>query len=239
MDEIELQRQYYSKTAGQYDAAHVDDDTDVEHALACQLIRSFLEARYATASILDIGAGTGRLRRFMSAPGGDGAFDVTGIEPSEALREVAHRQGIPKEKHIAGDATNLDLPDGAFDFSSAMGVLHHIKDSHKAVREMCRVASKGVWISDSNKYGQGGLPLRILKQALRHTRTWEAMDFVRTRGRRYHYSEGDGVYYSFSALDVIDIVREKFPNVYTWPTRPVTSPNLYMGAGYVLVLAHN
>jgi ubiquinone/menaquinone biosynthesis C-methylase UbiE len=236
IDEVTGQRRYYEETAERYDSVHVP--TDVEHILACQLVRAFLEPRYPSASILDIGAGTGRLHQFLKGPGARSDFDVLGIEPSDALRAIAHRQGVPEDKHIEGNATKLDFPDGSFDFSSSIGVLHHIKDCRQAVHEMCRVASRGIWLSDSNKYGQGSLPLRVVKQVLRHTRMWEAMDFVRTRGRCYHYSEGDGVYYSFSALDVIDIIQQKFPFVYAWPTRPVTSPNLYMGCSHVLVLAH-
>jgi ubiquinone/menaquinone biosynthesis C-methylase UbiE len=235
MHEIELQRQYYERTTDKFDEWHIHGDT--EHVLACQSIISFLEPRFPNASILDIGAGTGRFYCYVRDARPGASFKITGLEPSEAQRRTAYNKGVPREQHIAGDATAIAFPDDAFDFCTEFGVLHHIKDHRRAVREMCRVASKGLFLSDSNKYGQGSLPLRLAKQALRLTRTWPLMDYVRTGGRGYQYCEGDGYFYSFSVFDVLDIVREKFPNIYLWPTKPVTSPNLFMGCPYVLVIA--
>lgn len=238
MKEIDLQREYYERTKAKYDTSHMEGSEDVEHTLACQLITAFLRPRYPNSKILDVGAGTGRFYRYLRDDAPRFSFKVMGIEPSAALRNVAYENGVPKGEHISGDATAIAYSDDSFDFCTAFGVLHHIKDSRQAVREMCRVASKGILISDSNKYGQGTLALRLTKQVLRLTRTWSLMNYVRTGGRGYQYSEGDGIFYSFSALEVLDIIRDKFPHIYLWPTRPATTPNLFMGCTHVLIVAH-
>jgi hypothetical protein len=51
-------------------------------------------------------------------------------------------------------------------------------------------------ISDANRFGQGFLPLRILKLLLFKLKLWSAFDFLRTCGKGYQVSEGDGVFYS-------------------------------------------
>ncbi len=237
MNDIQAQRKYYERTSAQFDSLHLGNDGDAEHVLACQLIVAYLNARDPKASLLDIGGGTGRFYRYIRDNHPQSDFNLMAIEPSEAQRRIAYANGVPEDRHIEGDATDICFSDNTFDFCTEFGVLHHIKNNRKAAREMCRVASKGVFLSDCNKYGQGGFHLRLVKQMLRLTGTWDLMDFIRTGGRRYHFSEGDGVFYSFSAFDVLDILREKFPNVNVWPTRPASSPNLYMGTGHVLVVA--
>jgi ubiquinone/menaquinone biosynthesis C-methylase UbiE len=237
MDEVELQRRYYERTAAQYDALHNSDDVDPEHMVSCRLVTAFLQARHSGASILDVGAGTGRFYNFMKENAPSSGFRVTGIEPSEAQRKIAHANGVPPDRHLDGDATNIAFGDNAFDFAGSFGVIHHIKNYRRAIDEMCRVASTGIFMSDCNKFGQGSFSKRVLKNLTRYVGGWRALDYVNTGGKGYHYSEGDGVFYSFSAFDVIEQVREKFPIIYTWPTRPVSSPNLYFGCSHVLLLA--
>ena len=58
---------------------------------------------------------------------------------------------------IDGNATALTFADNSFDLCVEAGVLHHIKDDQQAVREMCRVASKGVFLSDDNHLGAGSI----------------------------------------------------------------------------------
>lgn len=238
MNETDLQRQYYERTSSKFDEMHLGKTGNNEHVLACDLIAAFLQGRDSNAKILDVGGGTGRFYRYLSDRWPNAKFDLIAIEPSEAQRRVAYENGVPEEKHIEGDATNIEFPDNTFDYATEFGVLHHIKNYRQAVREMCRVSAKGIFLSESNRYGQGSLPLRLAKAALWFTGTYGAMDSIRTMGKGYRFSEGDGVFYSFSAFDVLDIVRAKFPNLYAWPTRPVTSSNLFIGCNHVLIAAY-
>jgi ubiquinone/menaquinone biosynthesis C-methylase UbiE len=237
VNEIELQRQYYERTSPQFDAWHIDNEGDSEHVLACELIVGYLHSRAPEASLLDIGGGTGRFYCYMQDKHPHSKLKLMAIEPSAAQRRVAYAKGVPETNHIEGDATNIAFADNAFDYCTEFGVVHHIMDNRTAVREMCRVASKGVFLSDCNRYGQGTWGQRILKQGLRHTGLWKVFDYFRTSGKGYQFSEADGIYYSFSVFDVLDVVRVKFPKVYVWSTLPVTSPNMYSGAAQVLVFA--
>ena len=102
---------------------------------------------------------------------------------------------------------------------------------------MTRVARKGVMISDSNNIGQGGAVTRLLKFAIKSLGFWRAAIFLETRGKMYKSSEGDGIYYSFSAFDCVDTIRRKFPIVHYMNTMRCNGYNLYRGAPHVMIFA--
>jgi len=233
MDEVALQREYYARTSHAFDAMHLQGD---EHVLACHLLVAFLKAQNPDATILDIGAGTGRLFEFLQEQ--NLQFTIIGVEPSHAQRGIAYNKGIRPDHLIEGDATKLEFPDNHFDFCTEFGVLHHIKKNRQALREMCRVASKGVFLSDSNNFGQGTFLVRVIKRLLRILRLWKLAVLFNTGGKGYTYSDGDGVFYSFTAFDCISILREKFPSIYIWNTKPLKGKNLFFGADHVAILAH-
>jgi hypothetical protein len=76
------------------------------------------------------------------------------------------------------------------------------------VREMIRVARKGISMSDSNRFAGGRMSARHLKLALYRLGLWRAVDWIKTGGRGYLYDEGDGVFYSYSLYDSYDMVRD-------------------------------
>ena len=102
---------------------------------------------------------------------------------------------------------------------------------------MVRVAKVGVLISDSNCYGQGSVLMKIAKHALWRCGLWRAADFVRTRGKGYQFNEKDGVFYSYSVLDSLDLVKAKFPNLYFLTGQPTGSAWLPFSARGIAVLA--
>jgi len=184
---------------------------------------------------LDVGAGTGRAVKLLreTLP----QSRVLGVEPVSELRLQGHANGLSTDALVEGDALNLSFRDEEFDWVIETGVLHHIRDFRKAVREMCRVARVGVMISDANNIGQGSATARAIKYAVKSIGLWPAVNFVQTRGKNYKYSEGDGVFYSFCVFDCIDIVRKKFPTIHFMNTE-TSSPSLYRTAGQVMLLAH-
>jgi ubiquinone/menaquinone biosynthesis C-methylase UbiE len=233
--DAELQRQYYEATAKDFDQLHLVGD--IEHNIACQLFGSFLHYNDPHATVLDVGSGTGRFYRHLKSGVVGNGVDVTGIEPVAGLIEQAVRHGVPKDKQLLGSATELPFDASAFDYCAEFGVLHHIRDVRRAVEEMCRVASKGIFISDCNRYGQGSNKLRFAKRLLRLSGLWPLLDYTRTKGKGYYESEGDGVYYSFSVFDIIDIVERKFPKIHYWTPLPSSGPNLLHDAPVLLVFA--
>jgi SAM-dependent methyltransferase len=186
LNEVELQRAYYAETAGKYDGMHAPEP------LALAFLDSAIEMLGA-GSILEVGAGTGKvtehlIRRHPTAK-------VTGIEPVSAMRDVALRRGVTL---VDGDVTRLAFGDRSFDLVCCNAVLHHVRHPEVAVAEMLRVARHAIFISDGNNFGQGRWWARTTKQALHLLGLWPLVNLIKTRGRGYMVSEGDGVAYSYS-----------------------------------------
>ncbi|MDR1584210.1 MAG: class I SAM-dependent methyltransferase [Prevotellaceae bacterium] len=206
--DIQLQRNYYEKTAQDYNKMHVSGTG--EHELACALIHA-LSVHYGFQSILDVGSGTGRalLELGKKLP----ECRIVGIEPVAALHQVGHNNGISSEQLIDGDATDMQYADNSFDLVCELGVLHHIPKPRLAVAEMLRVARKAIFISDSNRFGQGPLPAKLIKLFCSKMKVWPVVDFVKTKGKGYMCSEGDGISYSYSVFDDYDFIRAQCKQV--------------------------
>jgi ubiquinone/menaquinone biosynthesis C-methylase UbiE len=225
-----LQAEYYTRTAALYDTVHVSEAD--EHAIALGWLAAMIQQRQIV-SVLDIGSGTGRALRYLKhLPG----LEVRGIEPVAALREAGYRSGLTPQELTGGDALALEQPDDSFDLVCAFGVLHHIAHHGRAAAEMCRVARKAVFVSDANNFGQGPLRARLAKQGLRALGLWRAFDYVRTGGKGYHYSEGDGVFYSYTLFDDLPVFRRKFPDLLWMSTRPSGS-NFFRSAESIALFA--
>jgi hypothetical protein len=102
---------------------------------------------------------------------------------------------------------------------------------------MTRVARLGVMISDSNNIGQGGPTTRLIKFAIKSVGLWPASVYFETRGKMSKWSEGDGLFYSFSALDCVNAIREKFPVLHYMNTVRSKGFDLYRGAAQVMIFA--
>ena len=207
-----LQRAYYARTATRYDASHLHEVS--AHDRALELIAG-LARSIGARRIVDVGAGTGRavLRLRDLLPD----VEVFGIEPVDALVAEGRSKGLDEAALRVGDGRNLPLRDGEVDIALATGVLHHVPRPALVVREMMRVASKAVFISDGNRFGQGRLPVRFAKLGLYSLGLWKAFDFVRTRGRGYMESDGDGIFYSYSVYDDL-------PELSAWASRTLVAP---------------
>ncbi|TNF37895.1 MAG: class I SAM-dependent methyltransferase [Deltaproteobacteria bacterium] len=231
-DEAEaLQRAYYAQTAAAYDEAHVHEDDG--HNQALDHVLSVIRTLGAT-SALDVGAGTGRtIKRLMDE---GGLARVAGVEPVAELVARGHAKGVPKDALQVGDGRSLPFADASFDVVIETGVLHHVKEPRVVVREMMRVARKAVFLSDSNRFGQGRLGARLAKLGLYQARLWPLANLVKTRGKGYLYSEGDGISYSYSVFDDLPALEAWADRVYTVPVGPqsATPPALAAWTGALL-----
>jgi ubiquinone/menaquinone biosynthesis C-methylase UbiE len=223
MSEVAAQRDYYTKTAERYDEMHVADGD--EHYLALDWLSDIIRQKRID-SVLDIGSGTGRGILYLKERH---PIRYVGVEPVAALRAKGHEKGLSRDELIDGDALNLAHADGSFDIVCEFGVLHHIKDHRRAVAEMCRVAKRGVFISDSNNFGQGS--------AINSLGLWHFFDLAMTKGKGYHYSDGDGVFYSYSVFNDVPVVQAKFPTLRFMSTMASSGPNLYREAPHLAVFA--
>lgn len=231
-DDVRKQRDYYARTATHYDAMHIAEND--EHSVALAAFTG-LAALHKPTSILDIGAGTGRAVEQLRASWPD--CRLVGVEPVAALRDVGHARGVPMGDLIDGDVLALDFPDESFDFVIQTAVLHHVPDPARAVSEMMRVAKYGVMLSDANRYGQGSAPARVIKDILRRLNLMDAMIYLQTRGKMSKWSEGDGLYWSYSLFDNLAQLRTKFPRVLVMNTLPMSGTDPRFGSPQAMLFA--
>ena len=195
--DVAIQRRYYSDTASSYETMHAHEGA------ADAFSRDFVHCTLRllnVQSVLDVGAATGRgLRDFRNAL--PGVF-VCGVEPVAALLQQGRASGnISGAAVLRAGGEALPFPDNTFDAVCEFATLHHVPNPSAVVREMLRVARKVVVIADSNRFGQGSWPVRLFKLFIYKLGLWRAFDFLRTGGRRYQISEGDGLFYSYSVYD--------------------------------------
>lgn len=228
--EEELQRRYYAETAHKYEKMHVHDGD--EHSFALCMMLGYLD-HFGIRSILDVGSGTGRVVSRVKKQRPD--IMIRGIEPVAELRKVGYSRGISPAELTDGNALALQAEDGEFDLVCAFGVLHHIKTPDRAVAEMLRVSRKAIFISDSNNFGQGSLVTRGVKQTLDLLRLWPAANFIKTRGRGYSISEGDGLAYSYSLFNNYAQIKAQCRSVHLLNTSPA-GLNFYRSSSHVALL---
>jgi SAM-dependent methyltransferase len=225
------QAEYYARTATEYDDAHVTPGD--EHYIALEYVASFMRLVGAT-SVLDVGSGTGRALQFL---GGRLTLDrVEGVEPVEALRTIAQQRGLTV---VDGDAERLPYADDAFDAVVATGIMHHLPEPSAAIAEMMRVARLGLFISDNNRFGHGPPLGRRVKLAIYSVGLWPLLERIRTRGRGYMESEGDGVFYSYSVYDSLARGAAWGDRAFVIPTHPSTraAADPRLGASHGLLVA--
>lgn len=233
----ELLREYYRKTAEQYDELHVSGDDAHFRALDhLERIGRRLECR----QFLDLGSGTGRVLEFLLNAG----FHAIGIEPHEDLRRAGiKRNPSLKDKLIPGDASTLPYADGAFDAVCLFGVMHHTREPVKIIQEAMRVTRKAVFISDSNRFAQGPKLLRYVKWAVWTLKLWPFFNYLKTKGKGYILTEGDGLSYSYSVYDNLGVLDQWADEIQMFPTHEdsksdsvapnqllFTSPTIFLAA---------
>jgi ubiquinone/menaquinone biosynthesis C-methylase UbiE len=200
----EMQRRYYTETAARYEQMH--DHEGSGDALTIQFVHSILRMIDAR-SVLDVGTATGRGLRDLRVALPNGF--VCGIEPVSALLEQAVRTGANASGSVVrGSGAALPFADSSFDVVCEFAVLHHVANPNAVVKEMLRVAKRAVVISDSNRFGQGSRAARLIKLGLCKTKVWKAYNYLRTSGKGYRVTEGDGVAYSYSVYDSFELISQ-------------------------------
>lgn len=213
-DPVALQREYYRDTAGEYDRMHRFS----EHYVGLRHVSAYLQALGAS-SLLDTGCGTGLAMRYLK--GLDSNLDVHGNDPSLELLEIAvTRHGIPKGSLDCAGSEALPYEDRAFDVVVETGMLHHVPHPDRVIAEMLRVARKAIFLSDTNTYGLGPTPARVVKLLLAQRGLLGTMNRLRRGGKEWYYGEGDGVAWNYSVFTSMPQVRRACAEVLVIPTGP-------------------
>ncbi len=206
------QQDYYAETASAYESMHVQAGD--EHFIALEYAAALLHVVRAK-SVLDVGSGTGRAIRFLRQRCPD--LRIEGVEPVRELREQAQVPGT-----AIHDASGKDLPfhDNSFDVVMSFALMHHVPAPAPVITEMTRVARFGIMISDASRFGQGSTAAGMLKLAIHRAGMWPTFERIRTRGRGYMESDGDGIFYSYSIFDSMPQLQAWADRVFIIPTMP-------------------
>ena len=119
-----LQEAYYMRTAGSYNAMHVHSEGESdEHTIGLYFLSAMIK-HLGIQSILDVGAGTGRVISFIKKEFPD--IMIIGIEPVKELREQGYLNGISPDILIDGDGTQIDFSENQFVLARNMVILRII-----------------------------------------------------------------------------------------------------------------
>ena len=233
MDELarEIQKNYYTTTANEYDSQHLSHGD--EHYLALNYLDGLIRFNNVK-SVLDIGAGTGRVALFLQKRNPE--LRIISLEPVKELRDIGYAKGLDQSELLDGDIYSLSFANSSFDLVCAFGVFHHLENPLAALGEMQRVSRSSIFISDSNNFGQGSTASRFIKQTLNTFKLWELAVFIKTKGKKYSILAGDGLAYSFSMFSLIKTLKSNY-SLYFLSTVP-SNGNLYKTASHVAVFAH-
>ncbi len=226
----EIQRQHYAVTAKSYDECLGQSP---EHELSLYILLGLLDSLKA-CSVLDVGAGTGRGLVFLKEKRPN--LMVCGVEPTDQLREIAYSKGVPRDSLVSGDGYKLPFLDSSFDVVMELGVLHHVERPDAVLREMIRVARFGVFLSDTNNLGQGGLVGRLVKNAFYWLGLWKVLTFLRTSGQGSVFEPNDGLWYYYSLFSHFSDLKRLCHSIHIMNTRR-TSLTPWFSASHAALFA--
>ncbi len=126
--------------------------TDSQYHLMLDLLKA-----HPGQSILDIGCGLGNGLALCHEEG----LQVTGLDPSPYMLDIAEKNlGHRVELH-RGKAENLPFDDNSFNYASLITCLEFVDDPRKALEEACRVAKDKIFIGIINHYALTRIKIRI------------------------------------------------------------------------------
>ncbi len=120
----------------------------------CQIEAYFLALnKYVaeSATVLDVGFGLGYGLNILAIK----AKEVSGVDVDRKAYDYCQNTVVgrnPRLVHMSiYDGYNLNFPDNSFDVVTCVDVIEHVEDYNRLIKEMLRVAKKGVFISTPNR----------------------------------------------------------------------------------------
>jgi len=124
----------------------------LEGELMCDMLRPL-----PGETVLDIGCGIGTSLLTLL----DKGLDVTGIDPSAYMLDVAYKQVRHRADLYHGFAEDLPFGDNSFNHAVFFASLEFVDDPLTALHEACRVARDKIFIGVMNRYAIKGIERRL------------------------------------------------------------------------------
>ena len=127
-------------------------------ALRLSLLADIERAGLRRFSVLDVAAGSGELLRVAAAWARTnklkGSFTALELNARSAKAVLDKSIGQAEIVSVRGDALRLPFADGSFDYSICSLFTHHLDDGQvvQTLREMARVARRGIFIIDLHRH---------------------------------------------------------------------------------------
>jgi len=124
--------------ADRYDRWYASSRGAMYDRLEKKLIAYILPSAGEGQRALEVGCGTGHWSEYFSNRG----FEVTGVDVSKEMIEVAKNKHIAKSQFQVADGENLPFADESFDLAVAVTTLEFTANPEKMVSEMARCVKK-------------------------------------------------------------------------------------------------
>jgi uncharacterized protein YbaR (Trm112 family) len=171
-DEDEIHHHHHRAAQSRYFDGAVETEFEIERPrgtprlhrwmLGTKFRRSVagLEGLLAGTPVLVVCGGSGMDAEYLARAGASVVLTDVSLGAAKRAGERARRQGLPIEVVVA-DVHRLPFADGAFPLAYVHDGLHHLPDPLDGVREMARVSSQAVSITEPAKAGLTAIAVKL------------------------------------------------------------------------------
>jgi ubiquinone/menaquinone biosynthesis C-methylase UbiE len=124
--------------ADKYDSWYESAEGKMYDRLEKKAISRYLQSNAKGKKLLEVGCGTGHWSRFFSECG----FEVTGVDISERMIDIARTKSIPNISFQIANGHSLPFEDSSFDVTAAITTLEFVYDIDAVLQEMVRCTRK-------------------------------------------------------------------------------------------------
>jgi ubiquinone/menaquinone biosynthesis C-methylase UbiE len=124
--------------ANNYDSWYDSDKGRMYDRLEKKAISRYLPLSTKDKKLLEVGCGTGHWSQFFSEHG----FEVTGVDVSERMIDIAKSKNISNASFQVADGHSLPFADDTFNVTAAITTLEFVHNAKTVVREMVRCTHK-------------------------------------------------------------------------------------------------
>jgi len=122
------------EVASEYDAYYQTETGKIVDNIEKEIVSAHLK-RLPKTNWLELGCGTGHWSKFFS----DWGFQITAVDNSEAMLEIARSKNLENVDFMNADAARLPFPDGHFSGIVSITMLEFVEDLELVLNEIDRV----------------------------------------------------------------------------------------------------